>query len=569
MLLHRSLFIERLWREAGPQGPRILFHGALSGIFEALAVVFINSAVSNLALEEGSLNFRYLGLFAVSMFLYIYGDRYVLSRALPVVGALIYDTQTRIVDKLRRSSLREYERIERTRIYSALSDNAELLVEATRYLADWISHIVMLLVSACYILSLSVEALLMVLLLDALGLTIFLMAQTSVAKELRKVRDLKSGFMTSVRHALDGFKELKINSAKSDDLFENHITRNSGQAKELKIATEIRSNYSFLSVRAFFLLLVACVVFILPQFRHLETQAITSIVAVVLFSIGPLAQILLGVPFLTKAELAMSSIQDLENELDRIDDMRETQEQSRLKGKRKDFSTIALSGGIFEYEEAPCLHGAQEERRRSFTLGPLDLTIRRGETLFIAGGNGSGKSTLLKLLAGLYYPSAGALHVDEVLVKAGNYTYYRDFFSVIFSDFHLFDRLYGLERIDEDALRRLLDRLDLSRRTAYREGRFTDIDLSTGQKKRLALAVCALEDKPVLLFDEVAADFDPEFRRFFYEVYLKELKERGKTIVAISHDDRYFHAADRLVKMEDGRFVELEPHRPGEPGECA
>jgi len=136
-----------------------------------------------------------------------------------------------------------------------------------------------------------------------------------------------------------------------------------------------------------------------------------------------------------------------------------------------------------------------------------------------------------------------------------NYKHYRNLFSVIFTDFHLFDRLYGLKTVDEDDLDDLLVKMELASKTAYSEGKFTNINLSTGQKKRLAMIISYLEDKPIFMFDEVAADQDPVFRKYFYEVFLQNLKAKGKTIIAVSHDDRYFNMADRVLKMEFGKFV--------------
>src|SRR5256885_14002412 len=64
-----------------------------------------------------------------------------------------------------------------------------------------------------------------------------------------------------------------------------------------------------------------------------------------------------------------------------------------------------------------------------------------------------------------------------------------------------------------------------------------------------------LEGRPVLVFDEWAADQDPSFRHLFYTELLPELRARGHLLVVISHDDRYFHLADRIVRMEAGRMV--------------
>jgi putative ATP-binding cassette transporter len=189
-------------------------------------------------------------------------------------------------------------------------------------------------------------------------------------------------------------------------------------------------------------------------------------------------------------------------------------------------------------------------------MGPVDLTVGAGETVFIVGGNGSGKSTLLRVLTWLYEPKTGAILWDGQLVDRSNVADYRNLFSTVFSDFHLFDRLYGLPGVDPAEAEALLRTMGIAGKTQFRDGGFTNLDLSTGQRKRLAFVAALLEDKPIYVLDELAADQDGEFRRAFYEQHLPSLKARGKTLVVVSHDERYFHVADRVLVMEDGRFVE-------------
>lgn len=184
----------------------------------------------------------------------------------------------------------------------------------------------------------------------------------------------------------------------------------------------------------------------------------------------------------------------------------------------------------------------------------MNLVITAGEVLFIVGGNGSGKSTLMKVLTGLYPATAGELRVDGRSLGPENVAAYREMYSPIFSDFHLFSRLYGLLDVDDQAVLDLLRQMQISDKTSFQNGRFTKRDLSTGQRKRLAMIVALLEDRPICLFDEWAADQDPEFRRYFYEELIPSLKRRGKTVIAVSHDDRYFHCADRVVTLEYGKI---------------
>jgi len=165
---------------------------------------------------------------------------------------------------------------------------------------------------------------------------------------------------------------------------------------------------------------------------------------------------------------------------------------------------------------------------------------------------------LLKVLAGLYAPASGVISVDGMDVPALGYPQYRELFAAIFSDYHLFDRLYGMEGVDNRTVVDFLRYMDLKGKTQWEDGRFMYQGLSTGQRKRLALVVSLLEDKPIYIFDEWAAEQDPTFRRLFYESLLPDLKRQGKTIVAATHDDRYFHIGDRVMKMEYGKLTAME-----------
>jgi putative ATP-binding cassette transporter len=194
---------------------------------------------------------------------------------------------------------------------------------------------------------------------------------------------------------------------------------------------------------------------------------------------------------------------------------------------------------------------------QAFELGPLDLTFQRGEIVFIVGGNGSGKTTFVKLLTGLYECQAGEIRLDGAAITPDRREWYGEHFSAVFSDFYLFDSLLGLDRADLDArARRLLVELELDAKLRIVEGALSTTALSQGQRKRLALLTAFLEDRPIYVFDEWAADQDPHYREIFYKRLLPELKAKGKTVFAISHDDRYYHLGDRVVKLEYGKIAE-------------
>ncbi|WP_298808841.1 ATP-binding cassette domain-containing protein [uncultured Gordonia sp.] len=209
----------------------------------------------------------------------------------------------------------------------------------------------------------------------------------------------------------------------------------------------------------------------------------------------------------------------------------------------------------------PSAPGPRE--RAGFHLGPMNLVLQPGEVTFIVGGNGSGKSTLAKLLSGLYMPQAGTLSLNGEPIGHHNIEWFRHTTSAIFTDFHLFEDFFGYLRPGiDDEVNRLLHQLQIAHKVTVQDGKLSSIALSQGQRKRLALVTALLEDRPVYLFDEWAADQEPQFRETFYHEILDDLRRRGKTVIVITHDDRYFHLADQLVKLEFGHqesFVDALP----------
>ena len=197
-------------------------------------------------------------------------------------------------------------------------------------------------------------------------------------------------------------------------------------------------------------------------------------------------------------------------------------------------------------------------RKTVSSWGPSTSHCSRGELVFVVGGNGSGKTTLAKLLVGLYSPTAGEMRFNGQPIGDANREHYRQLFSAIFTDGWLFDRLLGMElaQVDGEA-EEYLAQLELDHKVRVRDGAFSTTELSHGQRKRLALLTAYLEDRPVYVFDEWAADQDPRFKEVFYTRLLPELKARGKAVLVISHDDRYFHLADRVVKLDYGTLYEM------------
>jgi len=249
------------------------------------------------------------------------------------------------------------------------------------------------------------------------------------------------------------------------------------------------------------------------------------------------------IPSITQANISLSHIEAINTQADLI---LEELEASTNKGVINSFSNLNLSKIEFDYDN---------ENEGNFGVGPIDFKVKKGELVFIAGGNGSGKTTLFKLLTGLYKPKKGEILINGVSLSDLEY---RQLFSPIYSDFHLFEKLYGYrDKVDDEKIKELIKFMGLEEKVKFSDSGFSSTSLSTGQRKRLAFIAAIIEEKPILVLDEWAADQDPQFRKFFYHEILPDLKKKGTTIIAITHDDNYFDVADRLYKMEYGKLKEL------------
>ena len=272
---------------------------------------------------------------------------------------------------------------------------------------------------------------------------------------------------------------------------------------------------------------------------------------VLLFAVSSLDAVLTWVPTLAKGAVALEGMRGRAAALSEGVD----EGAAPVTGAFAAWDRISYEGIHHTYP------GPRNER---FVLGPLDFTLERGEVVLISGPNGSGKTTLAKLVTGLYLPEEGRIAVDGTPVDEVHLAEFRSLFSAIYADFQVFETLVGLPGAgDADRVQHYLERLQLADRVRLRpDGTWSTTKLSTGQRKRLALVCVLLEDRDICLFDEWAADQDPVFKEVFYRELLPELKQRGKTVVAITHDDRYFGAGDRLLRIENGRIEGARTYEP-------
>jgi len=538
-------FIEFINKDSDAPKRKILFMALLSGVANGALLGVINAGAENVSNQ--TVEARYFLLYITALVAYVYTQKYALTQATIALEVAIRKVRVRIANKLRHTELLFIENTGRGEIYTSLTQDSNIISQTALYLISAGQSTIVLIFSLLYMAVLSSLSFWISVIVISLTLYWYFATHKKVSDTLQTATQKESQFFNTFNHILEGFKEIKINHLKNDDLF-HQIEHISNETEQLKIKVGLQSVNLLMVSRVGIFSLLAVLVFIMPLLVSTQMEVIFEMTAATLFIIGPINIIILTLPMLARTNVALTNLYDLENELDTII---AGNHQGKFSTTPPDeFQKICFSEVTFQYTD--------KQAKTLFSLGPINLTIKPGELLFILGGNGSGKSTLLKLLVGLYYPFGGCLYLDDDEIDQTNYQSYRELFSIIFTDFHLFDRLYGLRDIDEGRLKSLLRLMELDKKTKYIDGQFTHLDLSTGQKKRLAFISSILENKSIYIFDELVADQDPHFRQYFYEVLLQDLKKQGKTIVAVTHDDKYFHTADHILKMEYGQLVNYD-----------
>ncbi len=537
--------IEFIKKEA--EGPKvgILVMSCIGGMSYTFFVFVINQASQMSANVDLEMEARWFFLYFVICALIVVTQRYTLTMSTLMTESTVRKVRLRLLDKLRRTELQFLEKIDKGDIYARIAQDTDFISYSATNATNAFNSVTSSIGLLIYAAFISTTGFLLILFLVTVLALVFLYNYRSIKEKLNNARLKEAEFFDALNDTLSGFKEIKINTKKNDALFEDIVTL-SHETEQLKVAAELKSNKNIVLSFLLYQGLLAVVVFLLPILSGAHAETVIQLVSIMLFVYGMLYGIVNGWPVILNMNAAVENIERLEDTLDSFETYVHVTESDRA----SEFKEIELHSVSFQY--------ANKDGDPMFLMGPVNLRIRQGEVLFIVGGNGCGKSTLLKLLTGLYFPLAGGrLTLDNQLVTYDTYQAYRELYSIIFTDFHLFHKLYGLDSVDENQVKQLLKEMEIHNKTDYADNQFTNIDLSTGQRKRLAYISTLLEDKAIFVFDEWAADQDPAYRKLFYEKFLDDLRAINKTVIAVTHDDNYFDMADRVIKMEEGRLIDV------------
>jgi putative pyoverdin transport system ATP-binding/permease protein len=520
----------------------IVVMSILSGFGNSMMVFIVNEALSRTLSDTNRIAGIETGLyvyFILGLLLFVSADYYARRKLISLTNKMIYNKRMTIIDRIFSAPYYKFEAMDHGKTFAALNNDPENVSTFVNMFVQILTGGVSLIVCFVYLGTLNGWGALLSIAIVILASALFMLVSHSAEKIFEKNRDVQNVFFKNISDMVSGFKELYINGRKRNE-FHDDIQNSC----KMYTDTRIEGDYKFVGVSIFgntlYMLVIGAVVFTFPMiFRYIQSDTLSSFVVVYLYMGGIITMLTNFIPNLVRVMVSWKRINSYIEEVSVLHE-----EKTIFDNKNTDF-TMQLKEVEFHYKS---------DNGEVFSLGPISYEFRSGEIVFISGGNGSGKTTLAKLITGLYQPDGGEILVNGKKIDSKTLGSY---FTTVYSDFYLFDRLYGIDSEDkEEEINRYLDILKIKDKVCVADGKFSTIRLSTGQRKRLALLISYLEDKPVFFFDEWAADQDPEFRKLFYTELLPELKAKGKAVIAITHDDRYFYEADKLIKMEMGKIVE-------------
>jgi putative pyoverdin transport system ATP-binding/permease protein len=517
-----------------------IFMGAASGGGSTLLLAQINQGINSNNLASDRLLISFISLVFITILTSILAQ-YLLVK---ISQSAIYKLRLSLSQKILASPLRNLEQIGASKLLAALTEDINSISNAVLAIPFLCINLALIIGCLIYLAWLSRSVFLTTIAILIIGILIIQLLVTKAYKLFERAREIEDKLFKNFSAITEGTKELKLNRDRRDAFLANELEVNAAESQTANINSMAIVSIAYGNSQLLFFLLYGILIFALPQFRSIESGVLSGYVVTLTYLMRPFESIFEILPSISQASVALNKIDTLGLSLvDRAEILAITS-NSYLTFDR----SLELKNVTHTYY--------REQEETNFTLESIDLTFYPQEIVFIIGGNGSGKSTLGKLIAGLYIPEAGEILVDGKLIIEANRESYRQLFAAVFADFYLFENLLGIHEDEIDLQAKdYLQKLQLDKKVKIDRGKFSTIELSQGQRKRLALLTAYLEDRPIYLFDEWAAEQDPYFREIFYQQLLPELKQRGKTVIVITHDDRYFYLADRLIKLDYGRIV--------------
>jgi len=455
----------------------------------------------------------------------------------------VYKKRYELVQQLLNTDIEQLEKIGGSSILASLNTDIRNITIAFVHLPELVYGAVLAIFAMIYLGFLSTSLFLVSLAMLSMTALIGYWLVYKISHYVQQVREYDDELFADYQAMIDGRKELALNPKRAQRFFHEEFDVHAKAYCDQVTKADIHNGFAGNLANTVILALIGLNYYLAVGLNWASLEVASTFALVILFMRSPLMSAVAALPALIAASVSMNKLTRLALNTDNL----ATESRNTYRG----FKQLQFKGVEYSYQS--------ETDESAFSVGPLNLTIEQGQLIFIIGGNGSGKSTFARLLTGLYRPQKGEVIIDGQPVSIASWHEYRTLFSAVFTDFHLFHQLLDGEgnNVESQRVEYWMNMLEMQHKVSYEDGKLSDVRYSQGQRKRLALLMAVLEQRDCLLLDEWAADQDPRFRHFFYQTILPLLKQRGKTIIAITHDDRYFNIADRVIKMDNGQLIEL------------
>jgi cyclic peptide transporter len=520
----------------------LMFLGIVNGASHSGLLLFINKMISN----ESKHFSEYDGLiFFALIVLSFCCSKLFQSYMVNLTKDIVFKFELSVIQRLRGASFEAFEKIATEKVYTALGDT-KILGTIPEAFINAFNSFVTVLCGVVYLFWVSFWGGVVVLVLMTSLLILYVTKNKKIEKDLVLLRELQNNYYKYLNDLLWGFKEVKMSNLVNQNLYNNFLKNNRVEDRTLSKKTslgylnnELIGNYSWY-------IILGTIMFILTKIFGLNVGQMTSFIITVLYLISPVGTLISLVPTYTHVKIARARLKEFDKNLGTA---KNGIESAIVRKTDQEFKSIRFENVCYKYYD--------RERKKSFSLGPINVKISRGEIIFITGENGSGKSTFIKVITGLYQPTSGNIYINDSLVTSENFNCYKSYISVVFANNYLFNENYEEYNLNKSN-KKLIDYMSLMKLTPElllnEEKNIFKINLSKGQQKRLGMITVLMENREVVVLDEWAAEQDPEFRDYFYNQFLSILKGYKKTILAVTHDDVYYGNPDRIIKFQLGKI---------------
>ena len=545
-----SDLLQFIRRESPNELKRVVAISFFVGLTNMGLIALINQAASDVS-EGESVTLQFF-MFALMLTLFLVITNIANRENIKSSQNLIHKFKMRIMREVFQSELAKIDEIGRAEILQILARDTQIVSQSITIMVAACQSVATVAFLTLYMATISITAFLIILVSSILIFYAGVTALRNVTDELETVWNRESHLNEMFADFLNGYKEIKMHSDRAYDISRDMVdeARETTDVKA-KMLIFVANFFNYLQV----LLYVVCglMIFVVPIISTDFSDSVAQAATTSLFLTASLTGIIQSIPNLSQSNAAARALTQLEEKL--ID--RDESKNNNAREVFGEFESIRIENITYQYPNGQHnVHpdGSRVDRQK-FGLGPINYEFEAGKVYFVRGNNGSGKTTLIRILVGLAQPNQGNIYVNGSPISLPATSDYRNLFSVVFNDFHLFKKLYGLSDVTPTEIDHLIELFQMEKKVSVTEGVFSNLKFSTGQKKRLALIVALLEKRQVIILDEWAADQDPEFRHLFYEKIIPMFRAMGKTVIAITHDDHYYQSADHLLQLVNGQLV--------------